>query len=677
MAISRGPKLVTNGLVLALDASDNNSFAAQDLPVKNGLALWLDAADDDSFVYSSGTIVSQWKDKSGNNFHASQGTVASQPSRSTTQNSRKTVNFDGTNDTVTIPNFSCNSEMSIFVVSNCGSSLFIEQSTDSNSNDGFYIYGGGTGMFRIRRSSAASFTVSNNWLSGGYSIASGVNSTGLDLLTYINGTQQSFTQDYRASFSNSYVTNTLYIGSRGASSTWTTGPIAEIIIYNRKVTNKERNLIHTYLGQKWGIINTDKSIIDLSGNNYNGLLGNGTSANMPLLDYYNRGALKFDGSNDYITTGISGIVPTSTSPYTVSVWCYRNTNNLSYKELLAQWTNANSGNSFYFGFENSNVRFTDNWTPITVAGAGNTNVWMNLVGVYTVSNAYIYLNGVLIATKGSGFTYTGTGPLIIGRQGELNSEYFDGNIGNVLIYNRALTSAEISQNYNAQKNKYLNTIVQNGLVLNVDANNPYSYAGAGTIWYDTSGNSFNGTLTNGPVYSSTNSGIITFDGQNDYVDFTTSTLPISGNGARSIFVWMKTTATNNQGFVATGNPAGSQAFNLVKYSGNYVGIMGYNNDYYPSSGSSGISIVDGNWHYIGATFDGTNIRTYVDGILDNTSGTYTFTTTGQNNYIARSNHTGNENFLNGSVGLTQIYNRALSITEIVQNYNATKSRFGL
>ena len=187
---------------------------------------------------------------------------------------------------------------------------------------------------------------------------------------------------------------------------------------------------------------------DLSGNGRNGTL------NGPTSNVSNKGNILFNGSSDYINGIGSSIVPTSTAPYTVSVWCYRNTNNSSYKELLAQWTSANSGNSFFFGFQNSDVRFTDNWNPITVAGAGNTNVWMNLVGVYTVSNAFIYLNGVLAATKGSGFTYTGTGPLIIGRQGELNGEYFDGRISNVLVYNRALTAAEISQNYEADKSKF-------------------------------------------------------------------------------------------------------------------------------------------------------------------------------------------------------------------------------
>lgn len=187
---------------------------------------------------------------------------------------------------------------------------------------------------------------------------------------------------------------------------------------------------------------------DLSGNGRNGTL------NGPTSNVSNKGNILFNGSSDYVTGIGSSIVPTSTAPYTVSVWCYRNTNNSSYKELLAQWTSANSGNSFFFGFQNSDVRFTDNWNPITVAGAGNTNVWMNLVGVYTVSNAFIYLNGVLAATKGSGFTYTGTGPLIIGRQGELNGEYFDGRISNVLIYNRALSAAEVSQNYEATKTRF-------------------------------------------------------------------------------------------------------------------------------------------------------------------------------------------------------------------------------
>ena len=180
----------------------------------------------------------------------------------------------------------------------------------------------------------------------------------------------------------------------------------------------------------------------------------GTPVNGPTYSSANGGSIVFDGVDDYVTTG-RVIVPNSSSSYTVSVWCYRNINNVGYEELLSQWASANTGNSFFFGFNNSNVRFTDNWNDVTVPGAGNTGVWMNLVGVYSVSNAFIYLNGSLSATKGSGFSYTGISNFIIGRQGELSSEYFSGRISNTQIYNRAFSAAEVLQNYNATKSRYV------------------------------------------------------------------------------------------------------------------------------------------------------------------------------------------------------------------------------
>jgi len=79
---------------------------------------------------------------------------------------------------------------------------------------------------------------------------------------------------------------------------------------------------------------------------------------------------------------------------------------------------------------------------------------MNLVGVNTGTNAFIYLNGALAATKGSALTYTGTGPLLMGRQGELAGEYFLGSMNNVQIYNRALTAAEVLNNYNELKTRF-------------------------------------------------------------------------------------------------------------------------------------------------------------------------------------------------------------------------------
>ena len=407
--------------------------------------------------------VNQWKDKSGNNNHASQASSGSRPSRSGLQNGRKSVIFDGINDTVTVPNFTCNSEMSIFVVSNCGSTLFIEHSNDVNSSaTGFYIYGQGNGMFLVRRNSTNYYLSLTNWLVGGYSIASGVNSTGLDLLTYKNGTQQTPTYDGRSSLSNSYATNTLYIGSRGANSLWSSGPIAEIIIYNKKVNDVEKNLIHTYLGQKWGISNTDRSIIDLSGNGNNGLLGNGTEAYFPSYRSANYGGLFYDGSNDYVKVGAK----TSLQSKTLTFGAFVKTSNPSQSVQFIGGYGDTGAYGYWLG------SFGSNLTWLFSVGNGTSNVQMQaannsvsgektyyVVGTYDGYNQRIYVDGILknSATTVTGpINYTGiSNGFVLGHtQGLDSGRFFTGAIYSVHVYNRALTAAEINQNYQALLSKF-------------------------------------------------------------------------------------------------------------------------------------------------------------------------------------------------------------------------------
>ena len=66
MALQYSPKIETDGLLLNLDAQENKSYPSVTLPVTDGLMMWMDAADDSTFSYSSGTTVSQWRDKSPN-----------------------------------------------------------------------------------------------------------------------------------------------------------------------------------------------------------------------------------------------------------------------------------------------------------------------------------------------------------------------------------------------------------------------------------------------------------------------------------------------------------------------------------------------------------------------------------------------------------------------------------
>lgn len=173
---------------------------------------------------------------------------------------------------------------------------------------------------------------------------------------------------------------------------------------------------------------------------------------------------------------------------------------------------------------------------------------------------------------------------------------------------------------------------------------------------------------------------MTYLGTNEYTFtggdwFTVSNMAVSGAGARSVFAWVKASSAAQKCILSTGTAANSQAFNLVTYGGNTkIGVMGYNNDFYPSSGAN---IFTNTWHYVGATYDGTYINTYVDGVLDNTSGAMTMATTGNNNYIGKSNHVGAENYWSGSISVVHAYNRALSAAEVFQNFNALRGRFGV
>ena len=669
------PKIVTDSLVMCLDASNNKSYPT-DLPVKNGLALWLDAADDSTFSYSSGTSVSQWRDKSGSNFHASQATVGSQPSRSTFQNSRKTVNFDGTNDTVTIPSFVSNSEMSIFVVSNCGTSLFIEHSTDVNSLDGFYIAGMGTAMIAIRRGAIISYIFNTNWLSGGYSIASGVNSTGLDLLTYKNGTQQTLTSDNRYALTNSYTTANLYIGSRAASSTWSTGPIAEIIIYNRKVTTAERNSIHTYLGQKWGISNTDRSIVDLSNNNNHGLLGNGTVANMPDYNYYNKSLTYNKGQSD--TLVVTNSTSLKNNNTTIELYMKFNSAIASNTGDYIQF-GVGSGNYGQYYFRNESPNLAWNWYPASSASSNlpyaisnfstDTYYLITLTGD-SAGASKMYVNGIQVASSAgaiSAVTTWTSNNLTIG--GYFWDGYSNSDIALTRIYSRVLSAAEISQNYEAIKSRFANTIVQQGLMLHLDAENPSSYAGAGTVWYDVSGNGYNAGMNNiTPSNWVTYNGVKAFEtNDTNNQNFTVGSFPFPQSG-RTYEIWINSKSFS-LGWQTWFDDGGGERV-LFGTSTNTMYV-------YPSVEVSA-NLVAGQWYQLLYTMvggSGTAVVVYKDGQAIG-SGTYGYVINSGTGTLFILGDGGSE-ITSCYCSTVRVYNRVLSAAEVLQNYNATKGKFGL
>lgn len=223
-------------------------------------------------------------------------------------------------------------------------------------------------------------------------------------------------------------------------------------------------------------------------------------------------------------------------------------------------------------------------------------------------------------------------------------------------------------------------IVEEGLVLALDAGNSKSYPGTGTTWNDLSGNGNNATLTNGPTYSNSFTGMIQFDGVNDYTSLS-SPITLSSSGA-TISAWFRITdfSTGNNIDAITLFSDTSNTNNLVSFwDGGYGFETGNNSDpvEFFNQTTAPITVSDitsGVWLNFVLVFDGTSY-TYVNGSLVHTvaiANGLTF------RYIGRAPGGGRQDYPDwhhGDVANILTYNKALSASEVLQNYNATKGRF--
>ena len=227
-------------------------------------------------------------------------------------------------------------------------------------------------------------------------------------------------------------------------------------------------------------------------------------------------------------------------------------------------------------------------------------------------------------------------------------------------------------------------IVRNGLILHVDAAKQDSYPRMGTTWNDLSGNNLAGALTNTPTYNSSNGGIIIFDGINESINFPNSALLKSAN--ITVSAWVKSNELNRDNVLFDGGYYNSIAGYLLYVNASnqfQFWIRNSNNNTQGVGVRTATSTTvfnTSNWYNVTGIFDGSNVYIYVNGILENTAAmTNPITYTSSINFWI-GNYASSPNIglaYKGNVATTKIYNRALSASEILQNYNALKGRFGL
>jgi hypothetical protein len=217
-------------------------------------------------------------------------------------------------------------------------------------------------------------------------------------------------------------------------------------------------------------------------------------------------------------------------------------------------------------------------------------------------------------------------------------------------------------------NPVLGSVVRDGLKVYLDASEISSYPGSGPIWYDISGNNNNGSLINNPGFSPDNGGSFIFDGTNNKVS--TNYGPTLSDF--TICVWFKDN--------------GSGGFGRVVDKNYELGFWLGRNDNTKNSWGGGIReattpygiylpLTDGQWHFLTSIRSGDQHILYGNGIENTVSNTVT-TSLLDNTTIALGAWSSNSTQpFKGNIAFFTAYDRALSTTEVLQNYNITKNRF--
>jgi hypothetical protein len=221
-------------------------------------------------------------------------------------------------------------------------------------------------------------------------------------------------------------------------------------------------------------------------------------------------------------------------------------------------------------------------------------------------------------------------------------------------------------------------IVTDGLVLYLDAGNVKSYPTTGTTWTDLVGVN-NGTLTNGPTFNPSNGGSIVFDGVDDRVTLNNNFSGSIGNTVTvEALIWLNVTqntkifTSNYTQIVApTGFGLGisDSNNNVVKW---FTGNLGTTNTIFSTT-----TLLNQQYYHVVGTYDGITKKIYINGILETeasvSSGINNTSTLASIGYVQNLD----AQYFNGRISLTRVYNRALSLVEVLQNYNAAKQRFNL
>jgi hypothetical protein len=623
--------------------------------------------------------------------------------------------FDGVNDSVNfgtgVSNFGSNPfSISMWFYPNSGNVLqMLYAKGFTGVNAGFYLnidnrYNSNQNGIQFGVSSGASYhaiatTTANPYIVGAWNHVVVVwDATAKISRIYLNGVLTTTTVSQAAGSGAAGVTNVTntsanaLLGTYGTGGLFFNGRMDSINLWNKVISSDEvTTLYNSGTGVQYPF--TTKSMTSPK-NQFgldNGTLMNGCSLTTGKIGQ----AFTFDGVNDYVALPDNSL--NFTGDFSVSAWIY--VSNLSGEKYIISNGNGNAfdvNTGWSFGIFNNKISFWVYTGGLSYTGwLTNTtlsvNTWHHVsVTKKTSQSPLLYIDGVLSSNSlwnntmanslnpvYTASTYLNTKSSIgVFRYNNGSSAYayWNGKIDSLNVWQKELTQSEITELYNSGNGKQITTssIVTNGLVLNLDASRLSSYPNSGTTLYDISGSGYSGTLTNGPVFGTASGGIITFDGTNDY--FTISSA--ISQTMNTIDIWVKVKTTSNSPIIHYG----TDSFQSTQWSWGFA-LYGSAHQFseaplgYPASLTDTIDL--NVWkNFTLVRNDNNNVKLYKNGVLIGTktgSGTTSIQSAANRLFISK----GGSYYGTFDLGPIKIYDRSLNNDEITQNFNATKSRFGL
>jgi hypothetical protein len=705
--VNNGPQIVKTSLAFVLDPTVSAGFIKTPRQLSNCL-LWLDGSDTSTLSLSS-NIVSSWSSKGTSALVALPQQLSSLPASNFSPlyvagavNGLGAIYFDGSNDYMHVTSLTALANIPGYTAFIVLSPVYLNalqvyaglQSTGTNGTYDFFAYYISLDTLRTGFdggvNGALNYTSRND---GQKIIISTVRSAGT-ANTFVNGYQIQTNGSVNANTDAGI--NKLGIGANTylSGSQPYKGYICEIIIYNRALTTTERSQVQNYLSNKWRIPLQQTTLInrDL----IFGKLATCQNNNIPIIDKsYRLNPADATGSpktsNFYFADSVSWLSSLITTTITMEAWVKPHNfafagNNTDLGTIMIANSNfylSLDGNGKFNAYLQGSGGAFGSHQPSTTSVT--RHVWNHVV--WTFDGAYIrwYLNGVLDKTSSTTFTigaitltnYLGIGSEGLGTYGRM----LDGYVAGCKIYGKALSAAEISQNYESSKTEFSNlpNIVTSGLTIYLDTDVYSSYIGSGTTFNDLTGNGNYFQLTNSPTYVSTEPKNFSLSAASSqyflyYVSIGNPTgntglsLP-SANSWTCSFWFRTTTNTTYNPFLS--HMGSGPVYCLMGTTGTTLTYYHYNGGWFFKNGTT--NILDNVWHQAVFVNAGNTMIIYLDGVVERSS--FDSTVSGGNNFVNGFGGSWAGNFT-GNLTNFMYYNTNLSATQVLQNYNAQKFRFG-